>query len=95
VSGACEPGDGSLASFITGDPNDGWFVMVSGASAGTCHVEIDFSIGSYSADVTFVVQAEVPPEGCPVMCASVLLPTPASFVVDDPACGDAGLADGG
>jgi hypothetical protein len=69
------------------------FVLVASTGPGTCHVQLTFATGfTYSTDVTFALQPDLGPLGCP-SCPPYLGPIPSTFIVDNPAatCTDASV----
>jgi|HubBroStandDraft_1064217.scaffolds.fasta_scaffold338919_2 hypothetical protein len=95
VSGPCSTGDASSSNYASASST---FLAISSSSSGTCHVVLTFSTGfTYSADVTFVSQADTQPPGCHG-CPSYIAPTQRTFMVDNPdatcigAVHDAGLS---
>jgi len=90
LSGPCSVGDAGSSSYLFGPENAS--LAVSSPSAGVCHVTLTFATGfTYAADVTFTLQSQNDPPGCPVWHYTT--PTQPTFVVNNPGstCVDAGL----
>jgi len=95
ATGPCSFGDASASNDLLDAA--GTSIQIGSPTPGVCHIVLTFATGfTYSADVTFVSQADQEPAGCTV-CSAYVAPTQRTFVVDNPpaTCIEAGTGAGG